>query len=45
MEPGMTDTQMMTLLRMVLMIAEGSQDKEEIVRKLRSLIDVDEDKS
>ena len=34
----MTDLQFIKLLKMVLVIAEGSKDREEIIQKLKELI-------
>lgn len=39
METEMTDKQMLLILRMILDIAEGSADKNEIVDKIKNLID------
>lgn len=38
MEAGMTDKQMLLILRMILEIAEGSADKDEIIEKIKDLI-------
>ena len=35
----MTDLQFIKLLKMVLLIAEGCKDKEDIIQKLKELID------
>jgi len=39
----MTDLQFIKLLKMVLVIAEGCKDREEIIRKLTELIQKEKD--